>query len=129
MSAVFIGLSFFLFGAAATANFFVQIPVFLMGSEANITGFDNSNIDGEFRFYSVFWIAYGLYLIHTVRNFDEKFRYVPILAGIFFLGGVGRLLSIADYGWPHPLFQILLFFEIVLPILMIFSWFMIRRSN
>lgn len=125
--AVIIGTMFFLFGAQFTAEFFSFIPGLFVESE-QITGFDNADIDGEFRFYSVFWIAYGCILLHAARHLDKMLNWVPLLAGLFFMGGIGRVLSIVQYGEPHLLFQILLAIELVLPVVIMGLWLSIRRA-
>lgn len=129
VSAVLIGFSFFFLGSSVTANFFSSLLANISSVPSTITGFDNANIDGEFRFYSVFWFAYGLCLIQVCRNLDQKLTLVPILLSLFFAGGVGRVLSILEYGPPHLLFQILLCLELGLPIVLMMVWMFVRRGH
>ena len=128
ISAVLIGLMFFLLGAQFTADVFSLVPYFL-GDQTSITGFDLPDVDGEFRFYSVFWFAYGVALIKAAIDLESRLHWIPVLAGLFFMGGVGRVLSIVIYGWPHSLFQILLAVEIVTPIIMLVLWHKLRKAT
>lgn len=126
ISAMAIGLMFFLAGAQWTADFFTPLGWLVFDNVPPIVGFDAADIDSEFRFYSVFWIAYGSALLITAINWHQYFKFVPILAGLFFLGGIGRILSYLAYGMPHPLFQILWVIELTLPVLIMVCWLIVR---
>lgn len=127
-SAIIIGMMFFFLGGQWTADFFTPVSSLFFNDPGSIVGFDNANIDSEFRFYSVFWIGYGGLLIAAIRKLDEYFSYIPILISVFFLGGVGRIFSYLAHGVPHPLFQILWFVELALPVLIINCWYASRKS-
>lgn len=69
-------------------------------------------LDNEFRFYAVFWFSYGVILLWVARNILAQLRFVPILMGLFFLGGIGRYSLIfllarhirpLSYSWPSSL--------------------------
>jgi hypothetical protein len=82
--------------------------------------------DNEMRFYAVFWIAYGIALLFIARD-TERFRiWVPLLLGLFFLGGVGRAISVVQLGWPHPLFAMLMAIELALPVVLLILHVMVR---
>lgn len=73
-------------------------------------------MDSEMRFYAVFWFSYGLILIWVARGLSQRIQFVPVLAALFFAGGVGRVLSQLIVGLPHPAFTVLMAFELILPI-------------
>lgn len=75
-------------------------------------------IDNEFRFYSIFWLSYGVLVLWVARNILTQLRRVPILVGLFFIGGIGRALSLILVGAPHPAFIVLMIVELVTPVLM-----------
>jgi hypothetical protein len=74
-------------------------------------------IDNEFRFYSIFWLSYGVLDLWVARNILAQLRRVPILVGLFFMGGIGRALSLIFVGAPHPAFILLMIVELVTPVL------------
>ena len=74
-----------------------------------------ATVDNELRFFSVFWLAYGGFCFWVARNLSKEHRFVPFIAMIFFLGGIGRLLSMLFVGMPIPLFVPAMALEIVLP--------------
>jgi len=74
-------------------------------------------IDNEFRFYSIFWLSYGVLVLRVARNILAQIRRVPILVGLFFIGGIGRALSLIFVGAPHPAFIVLMIVELVTPVL------------
>ena len=85
-------------------------------------------MDSELRFYAVFWIGYGALLIDAGRNLGTRMDRVAVLLSAFFVGGVGRLLSLQAFGVPDPLFVALMAIELLLPILLVGVWLLARRS-
>ena len=128
IAAISIGLSMMLMGANATGQFFTGLINVAFSQTTKLDGFSSPNVDSELRFYAVFWIAYGVVLVDTVRDFSRKMGRVPVLAGLFFAGGLGRTLSWFSVGEPHLLFKSLLAIELGLPVMMIVLWFAILRK-
>lgn len=127
-SAIGIAGSNFLFGIATTAGWFGALFELLGAPPSNIGDLSTANVDSEFRFYSVFWGAYGVLLIDTARRLPEATGRAGLLIGLFFLGGVGRTLSYAAYGLPTALFVILTAVEIVVSLVMVAAWATMQRS-
>ena len=50
------------------------------------------------------------------------------LAGLFFVGGLGRALSYAAVGAPHPAFVMQMATELILPPVFLALWQAARRS-
>ncbi len=114
-SALLIGTLIFVLGAATTVSIFESL-FSLFGAELGaVDDFRSANVDSELRFYAVFWIAYGAILIHTAQDFSQRFARVPLLLGLFFVGGIGRCLSYLLVGPPHVLFIVLMIIELALP--------------
>lgn len=129
VSALGIAVSNFLFGVTTTAAVFDQglrlagLPASDLGDLAGV------NVDNEFRFYSVFWGAYGVLLLLTARRLNEFRRWTGWLILLFFLGGVGRFLSWINAGEPVMLFVFLTIVEFVLSAVLFAAWVMLRRSQ
>jgi hypothetical protein len=128
-SAIGIALSDILLGPTATAGFFEGLFVSLTGAQAAPTGRWPATMDNEMRFYAVFWGAYGLALILVARDFAARGHLTPWLAGLFFVGGVGRAISYAVAGAPHPFFTALMAVELLTPPLLVLLWLGSRRAT
>lgn len=74
-----------------------------------------ATVDNELRFFSVFWLAYGGFCFWVARNLSKEHHFVPFIAIVFFMGGIGRLLSMLLAGMPISLFIPAMILEIVLP--------------
>ena len=115
-AAVLIGCGIFVFGAepvaAVFSNALSALPGF--GPMPALAAWP-SDADNELRFYAVFWAAFGVMLFASGRDMNGKNRQVATLLGLFFLGGIGRIFSILQTGWPHPLFVMLMAVELALP--------------
>ena len=72
-------------------------------------------MDSRERFYGAIFAGYGLACIWVVRRAPIDKVLVNWLAGIFLLGGVGRLLSWAVEGRPHWFQLPLTALELVVP--------------
>lgn len=85
--------------------------------------------DNELRFYSVFWFAYGACLIFVSRDVIANAKQISWLLTLFFIGGVGRAISIVQVGFPSPLFVVLMAIELTLPLLVFFGLRLLVHSN
>jgi hypothetical protein len=83
------------------------------GSQVNATS------DGEHRFFAGLLLCYGVALVWCSRGVERKGGYVNLLAAVFFVGGVGRLISLVVAGIPHPFYLAMLVVELALPPLMV----------
>ncbi|HEX7427174.1 MAG TPA: DUF4345 domain-containing protein [Mycobacterium sp.] len=64
----------------------------LQGSEVNPTS------DGEDRFFAGVFLCFGVALLWCARDLQRRRVYLNFLAAAFFVGGVGRLLSVSLSG-------------------------------
>ena len=93
----------------------------LIGGAAAIPGSSGAveaSVDNELRFFSVFWIAYGAFCFWVARNLQEQKNFIPLIATVFFLSGIGRLISILLIGLPSSILIPPMILELVMPIVM-----------
>jgi len=128
LAALAIGTSMFLLGPALTGAFFGGLLAAVAGTPQAVDDLAAVNVDTELRFYSVFWIAYGGCLIAVARALAERIAQARLLLAVFFAGGVGRVLSYAIAGAPHPLFVVLMWVELALPPVLMALSFVPRRK-
>lgn len=99
--------------AISLAHLAVGQHAVLGGSELNATS------DGEDRFYAGIFLGFGAALIWCARDVERKFVAIAALSAAFFIGGIGRLLSLLFVGAPHPFFVAMLVVELVLPVALV----------
>ncbi len=75
----------------------------------------DATVDSRERFYGAIFLSFGLAWLVVARRTPIPSREVRLLAGIFLLGGLGRLLSMAVHGQPHWFQVALTVLELVLP--------------
>ncbi|MGA4843608.1 DUF4345 domain-containing protein [Streptomyces sp. G45] len=78
-------------------------------------GSAGATVDSRERFYNAVFLGYGLAWIWAARQRPVPARAVRWLAGIFLLGGAGRLLSLAAHGSPQWFQLALTAVELALP--------------
>ncbi|MFF3072300.1 DUF4345 domain-containing protein [Kitasatospora sp. NPDC057936] len=74
-----------------------------------------ATIDSWGRFMGAIFAGYGAAWIRLARQATIPARTVRWLAGVFLLGGAGRLLSLAATGWPGAFQAALAALELGLP--------------
>lgn len=74
-----------------------------------------ATVDSRERFYGGIYFGYGAAWIWAARQSPVPSGLVRRLAGIFLLGGIGRLLSMAAHGRPHRFQEVLTALELGLP--------------
>ena len=129
VSAIAICLSIVFFGPGDTAQISELTFDALIGRDGPLSGRWPATMDSELRFYAPFWGAYGVILIAVARDLARLGRWVPWLALLFFAGGLGRAISWATTGAPHPFFLFLMTIELVLPPILIVLWRFGRPST
>ena len=127
-SAVGIALSIFLLGAEATAAMGERVFGWVAGGAGPAGEHWPATMDSELRFYAALWGAYGIVALRTAWKLPQTLDQVPWLIGVFFAGGVGRVLSRLSIGAPHPFFTALMAIELVLPLMMLGLWLGVRRT-
>ncbi|MFK0257943.1 DUF4345 domain-containing protein [Streptomyces sp. NPDC090445] len=87
----------------------------LLGNRS-ILGADSAGptIDSLGRFLGAIFAGYGLAWLWAARQSPIPAWAVRGLAGVFLLGALGRLLSLAVAGWPHWFQVVLAALELVL---------------
>jgi hypothetical protein len=75
----------------------------------------SATMDSLTRFFSAIFVGYGVAWLDAARRDPVPATAVRRLAGVFLLGGVGRLASLAARGVPHWFQNVLTGIELVLP--------------
>ncbi|WP_327286300.1 MULTISPECIES: DUF4345 domain-containing protein [unclassified Streptomyces] len=83
-------------------------------------GSAGTTVDSWGRFMGASFVGYGLAWLWAARQRPIPAQAVRWLAGVFLLGGMGRLLSLAVDGWPHWFQIVLTAIELGLP--PVFFW-------
>jgi len=91
-------------------------------------GDPSPNLESELRFYSVWWIGAGLFLIWLAPRVAERTLEVRGFAGLLFLGGVSRILAALDTDWPSSGQLILMALELGLPVVLVIWQARVARS-
>jgi hypothetical protein len=85
-------------------------------------------VESELRFYSAFYVAYGLFAFRTARRPDHDPPAVRGLAAALFLAGLGRVGAWLTVGKPHPLQRALLAIELAAPPLIVVEQARLRST-
>ncbi|MFC9281680.1 DUF4345 domain-containing protein [Streptomyces collinus] len=83
-------------------------------------GSAGATVDSWGRFMGASFVGYGLAWLWAARQRPVPAQAVRWLAGVFLLGGVSRLLSLAVHGRPHWFQIVLAVIELTLP--PVFFW-------
>jgi hypothetical protein len=105
---------------AAIGLYHVVLGIGSVPGEGTADTLAGVTVDSRERFYNAIFFGYGVAWLWVARQSPMPATVVRWLAGFMFLGGIGRLLSLAVYGAPHW-FQIpLTVLELALP--PVFVW-------
>lgn len=100
----------------------ISLAHFAIGPKAIIGGVAvNATMAGEDRFFAGLLLCYGVALLWCARDVQHKRVCINLLAAVFFVGGIGRLLAVVVDGAPHPFYVAMLVVELALPPLMVLA--------
>ncbi|WP_369356878.1 DUF4345 domain-containing protein [Streptomyces sp. cg2] len=78
-------------------------------------GDSDATVDSFGRFMGAIFAGYGLAWLWAARRMPIPAVAVRLLTGVFLLGGLSRVLSIAVAGWPDGFQVVLMAIELGLP--------------
>jgi hypothetical protein len=85
--------------------------------------------DSEYRFLNVVWFAVGIALLWTLRAPIERAPFTRFILASLVCGGLSRLISVSQVGWPPGVFRGSLVVElIVIPVLLIWHVLSVRSA-
>ncbi len=89
----------------------------------------NALLDSNLRFFGGVWLGLGLGVYWLLPNIDKETTLFRAVWGMIFLGGVGRLLSMAFAGMPPVPFIAFTALEIVgAPLFVVWQWRLARAD-
>lgn len=74
-------------------------------------------LDNNVRFYSGLWLGIGIVLFWIIPRVEHEKTMLRVIALFFFLGGIGRLISILTCGIPSSVYFIYVLLELSFPLL------------
>lgn len=108
----------FTLGPADMARMMERVWGFFSGDPNCVTAFYPPGADGTIRSLAPLWLVFGVFTASIAFDLRRRIDFVPIVASIIFVGGVGRFVSYVDVGAPHPAFFALMGFEVLVPAIM-----------
>lgn len=88
----------------------------LMGSQLPAGAAADPALDSQFRFLSATWFGYGLALWWVAGDLARRLTILELFALAMFVGGLGRVISIAVNGVPPAPMLVFLAIELVGPV-------------
>jgi hypothetical protein len=74
-------------------------------------------LDSNLRFFGGLSIGLGLIMFWIIPSIERHKLVFRLIAGMIFLGGLGRVISMLSFGIPSPLFIIFALLELLFPLL------------
>ena len=82
-------------------------------------GDPSPNLESELRFYSVWWIGAGLFLLWLAPRVAERTLELRVFCALLFLSGISRVIAALDTDWPSTGQLILMGIELALPVVLV----------
>jgi hypothetical protein len=90
-----------------------------LGADSVLGAGDASpELESELRFYSVWWIGAGLFLIWLASRIEERTLETRVFCALLFLSGLSRLFAAAATDWPSTGQIALMAVELVLAVVL-----------
>jgi hypothetical protein len=81
-------------------------------------GHASPSLESELRFYSVWWIGAGLFLIWLAPRVEERSLETRVFCALLFLAGLSRLFAVLATDWPSTGQIVLMVIELVLAVVL-----------
>ena len=83
-------------------------------------------LDSTYRYFAGIYLGVALLALWSIAEIERRATALVFATAAIFLGGIGRLISIADHGAPSNATWFVLIIELGAVVL---AWFMSRRIN
>jgi Domain of unknown function (DUF4345) len=90
---------------------------------------ESALLDTNLRFFGGIWVGLGVAMFSLLPTIERQTALYRAIWGMVFLGGVGRLVSIALIGTPPPLFLVFLALELSGPPLFVLWQARVARGS
>lgn len=77
-------------------------------------------LDSNLRFLNGLSVGIGVYTLYIVPTIGNRAAELRVICLAMFFAAIGRLISVASYGWPPLPFNVFLFVELLTPPLFVF---------
>ena len=82
-------------------------------------GAASPSLESELRFYSVWWIGAGLFLIWLAPRVERRTLEFRVFFALLFLAGLSRVFAALATDWPSTGQLVLMGLELVLPLIFV----------
>ncbi|MCF0072797.1 DUF4345 domain-containing protein [Dyadobacter sp. CY261] len=72
-------------------------------------------LDSNLRFLNGLSVGIGVCTLSIIPDIKGRSTELRIICTVIFFGAIGRILSVASFGFPPPPFGIVAFFELIIP--------------
>ena len=108
--------------AIAVVPIFAGASTVVLGADSVLgAGEASPSLESELRFYSVWWIGAGLFLIWLAPRVEQRTLEFRVFFALLFLAGLSRVFAALATDWPSTGQLILMGFELVLPVVFV-TW-------
>jgi len=130
IGAIIIGSMIVFMGVLPTLHFFEStLAQVLNQAEILEPQTISPTIDNEFRFYAVYWLSYGLLTLWVAMHIETQYKLAPYILIVFFMGGLARIISVVSIGQPHQLVTVLMYIELLAPVLGFIIYYRLPRGK
>lgn len=123
-------------GLQIVLGLFSLIPLAFaaMGLLSGMAGADpaatvSAAVDNQYRYMSGVYVLVSFLLWYAIPRIETHFRLMSIICAALVIGGIGRLLSQAAHGPGTPGQAIGQYIELGSPVLLVWLWFVVRKSK
>ncbi len=79
----------------------------------------NIILDSNLRFFGGLSIGLGLIMFWMIPSIERHQLVFRLIVGMIFIGGIGRVISMLNFGIPSPLFIVFALLELLFPLLIL----------
>jgi hypothetical protein len=89
----------------------------------NISHYTQGNIilDSNLRYFSGLWLGLGLIIFWLIPAIEQQKSIFRVIAGMIFIGGIGRVISMLSLGNPSPPFIVFTLLKLLFPLLILWQ--------
>jgi Domain of unknown function (DUF4345) len=87
------------------------------------------SLNSQLRFFAAIWLGFGFMVWHATSDLTKHAAWFRLMCFALILSGVGRLISLIQFGIPAAPFVVATIIElVVIPLVLLWHWRVLRKA-
>jgi Domain of unknown function (DUF4345) len=101
-----------------------------VGTQLSVEALTDPSLNSQLRFFAAIWLGFGVMLWYSTSDLTRHAVWFRLMCLALILSGIGRLISLVQFGVPAVPFVVAIIVEVVvIPLVLLWHWREVRANQ